>query len=102
MSGTHAPHLQRRNGIYHLRMRVPDRLRPRVERMEVNRSLKTYSSVIARRLAAEVSAQVQETFEVIDKNSEISPTEARNLLQACFQDLSVAIDQGQPLVPMTD
>ncbi len=102
MSGTHAPHLQRRNGIYHLRMRIPGRLRHRVERMEVNRSLKTYSSVIARNLAAKVSAQVQETFIVIEKNTQLTPADARNLLQHCVQGFIDEVDQNQPLVPLTD
>lgn len=102
MSGIYAPHLQRRNGIYHLRMRIPDRLRERVERLEVNRSLKTYSSVKARKLAAIVSAQLQETFEVIEKNTEITPAEARNLLQFCFRDFCKDIDQDQPFVPETN
>lgn len=29
MSGGHVPHLQRRNGVYHLRVRVPDDLKLR-------------------------------------------------------------------------
>lgn len=84
MSGVRPPHLNRRNGVYHLRMRVPDRLRGRIERVEVWKSLHTYSSVKARQLAAKVSASVQETFTVIEQNSKIDPAEARRLIQACF------------------
>ncbi len=67
--------------------------------MEINRSLKTYSSVIARRFAAKVSAQVQETFVVIEKNVKISPSEARGLIQSCFADLTEELEQYLPYVP---
>lgn len=102
MSGSRVPHLQRRNGIYHLRVRVPDRLRARIERLEVCRSLHTYSSAVARRLAAQVSAQVQGTFAMIEQNTAISPQQARHLVQGCFEDLRDRIDGAGPMVPITD
>lgn len=70
--------------------------------MEINRSLKTYSSVIARRLAAKVSAQVQETFVVIENNVKITPLEARELIQSCFVELSDRVDQHCLLVLTSD
>jgi hypothetical protein len=37
MSGSRGPHLERRNGIYHLRVRVPNDVRLRVDLLEVRR-----------------------------------------------------------------
>ncbi|WP_147366987.1 DUF6538 domain-containing protein [Aurantiacibacter zhengii] len=101
MSGSRAPHLKRRNGIYHLRMRVPDRLRDRVGRQEVCRSLQTYSPTVARRLAASVSTRVMETFKVIDENTNVTPEQARKLIQACFADIRREVDERPPFVPET-
>jgi len=58
--------------------------------------------MIARQLAAKVSAQVQETFVVIENNVKISPLEARELIQSCFVDLADGVDQHCPLVPTSD
>lgn len=102
MSGVRFPHLQRRNGIYHLRMRVPDRLRLRIERLEVSKSLGTYSGILAQRSAAKVSGRLQEVFVVIEQDVYISPKEARKLVRACFSDIQLLADQSGPFLPCTD
>ncbi|WP_420887450.1 DUF6538 domain-containing protein [Candidatus Phycosocius bacilliformis] len=40
MSGTRAPHLQRRDGVYCVRLRVSDALRPLVGQKKIVKSLK--------------------------------------------------------------
>ncbi|MFK7842384.1 MAG: DUF6538 domain-containing protein [Sphingorhabdus sp.] len=102
MSKLRFPHLQRRNGIYHLRMRVPDRLRKRVGQLEISKSLGTYSSVLARQLEASIVARIQETFVVIEESSTICPKMARQLIQACFSDLKSTLDEDDPFSPTTD
>ena len=102
MSGRRPPHLQRRNGIYHLRMRVPDRLRERVGRLEVRKSLRTYSPSRARKLAATVSAKLREAFMIIDENTNVTPDEARELIYACFAETRKEVDLRPPFVPETD
>lgn len=102
MSGPRPPHLQRRNGIYHLRMRVPDRLRERVGRVEIHRSLRTYSPASARDLAATVSARLREAFMMINENLDVTPQEARALIQACFDDITREIDSRAPFVPQSE
>lgn len=102
MSGSRAPHLKRRNGIYHLRVRVPDRLRDRVGRQEISKSLQTYSPALARRLAASVSDKVMETFAMLDEFTNISPDQARELIQACFAQIRREIDARSAFLPRTD
>ncbi|MXO58555.1 tyrosine-type recombinase/integrase [Altererythrobacter salegens] len=101
MSGPRPPHLHRRNGVYHLRMRVPDRLQARIERVEVWKSLRTYSLHEARHLAAKVSANVLETFAVIEKNTNISSDEARALIQACYAAICRVERERGPYNPTT-
>ncbi|MBX7532052.1 site-specific integrase [Qipengyuania sp. 1XM1-15A] len=101
MSGSRSPHLKRRNGIYHLRVRVPDRLRDRLGRQEISKSLQTYSPTLARRLAASVSAKVMETFAMLDEFTNVSPDEARELIQACFADIRRKVDAFPPFTPET-
>lgn len=83
-------------------MRVPDRLRERVAKVEVRRSLHTYSPSRARDLAATVSAKLREAFMMIDENTNLTPQEIRKLLQACFADIKRRTDLRSPFVPETD
>lgn len=96
MSGVCSPHLQRRNGIFHLRMRVPDRLRPRLERIEINRSLKTYSSMTARKLSANVLVSLQETLTMVENDIQITPEKARAMVQSCFEEFKYSNDLHAP------
>lgn len=93
MSGSHVPHLQYRQGIYHLRMRVPDDLRSRVGMSEVTRSLKTGSFSKANRLVTRYAARLKETFEVLT-NANYTKERARSLIQTCFADLAKETDGG--------
>lgn len=102
MSGRRPPHLQRRNGVYHLRMRVPDRLRERVGRLEVRKSLRTYSPSLARELAATVSARLREAFMTIEEDTNVTPEKARELMHACFVEARREADLRPPFVPETD
>jgi len=63
--------------------------------------LLTYSPSLARRLAASVSAKVQETFAVIDQLKNVSPSEARELIHACFAEIRREIDLRHPYIPET-
>jgi len=81
---------------------VPDRLRERIERLEISKSLGTYSSISAQRLGAKISANVLEIFVVIEENNTICPKKARELIQACFSNVQSAADQNSPFIPTTD
>jgi integrase len=100
MSGNRAPHLQRRNGIYHLRVRVPDDVRLRLGRSEVRRSLGTYAHGKARSLAARYAARVMEAFVMI-KQQDFTAERARSLVQNCFWDLVAETESYGGLVPET-
>ena len=99
VSGSHVPHLQRRDGIYHLRVRVPDGLRLRVGMLEVTRSLRTSVPTRARLLAAIYGPRVMEAFGVI-KSGEFSKDDARQLVRSCFDDLAAETEDG--FVPSTE
>ncbi|MBX7501709.1 site-specific integrase [Qipengyuania sp. YG27] len=64
--------------------------------------MQTYSPSLARRLAASVSAKVQETFAVIDELTNVSPGEARELIHACFAEVRREVDLRPPYVLKTD
>lgn len=101
MSGVRAPHLQRRDGVFYLRLRVPDALKLRVGKTEIVRSLRTYSIRIARSRAAFLTVLVMEAFEVI-KNNEMTPHEAAQIVQKCFSDLIVQQEADGGFLPKTD
>ena len=84
MTGGYGPHLQRRNGIFHFRMRVPEALRLRVGLVEVRKSLGTYAPSKARLFAAQCALRVTEAFKVI-KVSELTREDARRLVQRAFE-----------------
>jgi integrase len=93
MSGTHAPHLQRRSGIFYLRVRVPDDLKLRVGMLEVRRSLQTYAPTKARLLAAIYAPRVMEVFRMLRAN-DFTRDDARAFVLTCFQDLRRQVDDG--------
>lgn len=93
VSGSQVPHLQRRNGIFHLRLRVPGELRLRMTVGEVRRSLRTYSITQARLLAAIYIPRVKKVFEMIN-SEEFSRQDSTALVRACFDDLKATIDSG--------
>jgi len=87
MTGIHGPHLRRRNGIFHLRMRVPDALQLRVGTVEIWRSLKTYSPTKARLLAAKYSVGLTEVFEAM-KQEKLTVPQCRAMVADVFRELS--------------
>lgn len=93
VSGCHGPHLQKRNGIYHLRLRVPGELRLRMTVGEVRRSLHTYSITQARLLAAIYIPRVKKVFEMVN-SKELSREDTTALVRACFDDLKSTLDSG--------
>jgi integrase len=93
MSGRYAPHLMRRNGIYHFRMRVPEALKSRVGLTELKRSLQTYRFDRARLLAAILATRVTEVFSMIEA-SQLSKDDVRRLVQRVYADLIYVSDNG--------
>ena len=101
MSGVRAPYIQRRGGVYHLRIRVPDAIRLHVGKTEIVRSLRTASFRLARPRAALLTALVMEAFEMIN-NTEMTTHDARKLVQDCFVHV-IAEQQSQGgFIPVTD
>jgi len=99
MSGSRVPHLQRRNGTYHLRVRVPDELRLRVGLREVRRSLGVHTFAEARPLALRYATRVMEVF-TMARSQPMTKTAVQELVQACFHDLSRHVEGG--FIPKTD
>ena len=93
MSRAGPTYIQRRSGIYHLRVRVPDDLRARVGLLEVRRSLGVYNLPKARKLALTYSARVLEVFEMV-RSMPIPKDAIRSLIQDRFVDLVPVWDQG--------
>lgn len=101
MSGSRVPHLQRRNGIFHLRVRVPHDVRLRVGLSEVRRSLETYHLREAQTLAAFFVARLRGAFEMI-KHQEFGKDDARQLVAACFEELVKEAEEAPAFSPITD
>lgn len=101
MSGSRGPHLQRRNGVFHLRMRVPDAVRQQLGLREVRRSLQTYHNRRAQTLAAICVARLREAFDMI-LSKELSQAQARQIVVSCFDDLVAETEGHGGFVPETD
>lgn len=63
-------HVQRRGGIYHLRLRVPDELRDRVGVREIRRSLETRCPLEARARVADLYARVSAALSEIKSSQD--------------------------------
>lgn len=101
-SGARVPHLQRRQGTYHLRVRVPDDLRVRIGLREVRRSLRVHTFAEARPLALTYAARVLEVFQVT-RAADLSRQEIVDLIRTCFADLATRVDDGfAPTTPFPD
>lgn len=101
MSGVRAPHLQRRDGVYYLRLRVPDALRPLVGQTEIVKSLRTASLRIGRPRSALLTALVMEAFEVI-KTTEMTANDAKRLIRGCFVQVIAEQEEQPSFVPDTE
>lgn len=95
MSGTRVQHLQRRSGIFHLRVRVPDDIRSLVGLTEVRKSLRTYQPSRARALAAVYSARVLGLFEMA-RSKELSKDQVRGLIYSLFDQLKRETEVATP------
>ncbi|MEG3181815.1 DUF6538 domain-containing protein [Sphingomonas sp. LT1P40] len=91
MSGSRVQHLQRRSGIFHLRIRVPDDLRSLVGLTEVRRSLRTYQPSRARTLAAVCAARVFEMFDMV-RMMELSKDQVRGLICNLFNEMTREVE----------
>lgn len=90
------PHLFRRQGTYHLRVRVPDALRERVGVVEVRRSLGTNRQPEAALLALKLVARLKGVFRMAIVE-DLSKTRTRELVQECFLGLKQRVDAGYRL-----
>lgn len=93
LSGRYAPHLQRRNGIFHLRVRVPDELRLRIGLREVRRTLRTHSPTRASFLASIYVPRVREVFEML-RTKDFTKEHALVMLRSRFADLRRIAERG--------
>lgn len=100
MSGTGAPHLQRRNGAFHVRVRVPSDVRLRLGMGEVCRSLGSCSYARAKSLAAIFAGRLKEAFVVIVGEG-LDQAKARELVRGCFRDLIAETERYGGFVPST-
>lgn len=93
-SGSRVPHLQRRHGTYHLRVRVPDDLRLRIGLREVRRSLHVHTFAEARPLALKYAARVMEVFEMA-RAVELTKDRLGAMIVDRFRDLERAADNSR-------
>ena len=70
MSGVRSRHLERRCGIYGVRVRVPDDIRPLLGRVEVRRSLRTSDPALAQAQSALIAVRLFGVFEMIRQHSD--------------------------------
>lgn len=88
MSGVCSRHLERRQGIFGLRVRVPDDIRPLVGMVEVRRSLRTYDPFRARIQSAVYSARLFEVFAMARSNqATLDRDEVRAMVADCFREV---------------
>ena len=93
LSGSHARHLERRLGIFYLRVRVPDDIRSLVGLTEVRRSLHTYQSSRARTLAAAFAARVFEVF-AMARSGNLTKDDVRSYLGNCYRALAAEVEES--------
>jgi integrase len=84
VTGSRVQHLQRRSGIFHLRIRVPVDIQTLVGLTEVRRSLHTYEVSRARILAAVCAARVFEVFAML-RAKELSKDQICGLICNLFE-----------------
>ena len=70
MSRVRSRHLERRSGIFGVRVRVPDDIRPLVGRVEVRRSLRTREPLLAQAKSALIAGRLLELFEMIRQDKD--------------------------------
>ena len=89
MIGVRARHLERRCGIYGLRVRVPDDIRPLVGMVEKRRSLRTSDLYRARAQSSLQAARLFEIFEMVRSNQDqFNRDEARAIIAASLYEVA--------------
>ncbi len=86
MSGKYGPHLCRRNGIFHFKMKVPVSIKSQLGLSEVSRSLRTYSKFEARIGAARAAARLKRIWNML-QNTEFSREIGRQIINEIFEGL---------------
>ena len=89
VSGVRVRHLERRCGIYGLRVRVPDDIRPLVGMVEVRRSLRTSDLYRARAQSSLQAARLFEVFEMVRSNQDqFNRDEVQAIIAASFYEVA--------------
>ena len=101
MSGTGIRHLQRRDGIFHLRMRVPDDVRQMIGQREIRRSLGSCGIRTARRLVAIYAARILEAFEMVRILGNDQENVAK-VMQHCLGDIVAQTEDYDRFRPRTN
>jgi hypothetical protein len=78
--------LRRRGGVYWFRRRVPDALKARVERNEINRSLRTKCAKTARARARQAWLATEAMFRGMTLNPSLAASQAKLLIDALLEE----------------
>ncbi len=92
MSGRYGPHLCRRNGIFHFKMRVPASIKSQLGLSEISRSLRTYSKSEARISAAHAAARLKRIWSML-QNTEFSREIGLQIINEMFVDIQSKVDR---------
>ena len=89
MSGVRVRHLERRCGIYGLRVRVPDEIRPLVGMVEVRRSQRTSDLYRARAQSSLQAARLFAVFEMVRSNQDqVNRDEVQAIIAAALHEVA--------------
>jgi hypothetical protein len=78
--------LRRRGGVYWFRRRVPDAFKARVERNEINRSLRTKCAKTARARARQAWLATEAMFREMTLNPSLAASQAKLLIDALLEE----------------
>lgn len=101
MSGRYGPHLCRRNGIFHFKMRVPASIKSQIGLVEISRSLRTSSKFEARISAALAAARLRKVWTLLQVK-ECSQAASMQIINEVFEDLRKSTDQAALFISLTD
>lgn len=96
MSGVRTRHLERRCGIFGVRVRVPDDIRPLIGRVEVRRSLRTSDFLKARAQAALIAMRLLEVFEMAREcRDHVTEEDIWNVIGRVFEEVGRNLRRGE-------
>lgn len=101
MTRAASPFLQRRSGIFYVRVRVPDDVQERLGLVEVRRSLGPMRFHEARLLALQLGTRLKECFVMIRHAEDLTKPEVRRIVRDCFVLLEQEADRGYQPVTAT-